>query len=75
MKIIETSRPRTSKQGQNENSAFRFLICCVILTAIIFGLIHAVVHFTGPQGRVARDAARSAMTPTSARPPSRLLWL
>ena len=33
-----------SPNAQHEEPAFQFLIFCVVLAAMIFGLVHAVIH-------------------------------
>jgi hypothetical protein len=41
----------------------------MVLTAVIFGLIHAIIYFTGPLGAAARAAAKLATTPASYKAP------
>ena len=41
------------------------LIFCVVLAAMIFGLVHAVVYFTDSTDAAARAAAKSAMAMTT----------
>lgn len=38
---------RSIEGGARRDANFEFLIVCVVLTAVIFGLINAVFHFTG----------------------------
>ena len=54
-----------SPNAQHEEPAFRFLIFCVVLAAMIFGLVHAVVYFTDSTDEAARAAAKSAMAMTT----------
>lgn len=61
---IESVRPTTRNYDRQENSAFRFLIFCLFLTAMIFGLIRAVTYFTDSTGTADRTAHTSATAPT-----------
>ena len=54
-----------SRNAQHEEPAFRFLIFCVVLAAMIFGLVHAVIYFTDFTDAAARAAAKSAMAMTT----------
>lgn len=65
VKNIERPEPPNSNHDRHENSAFRFIIFCVVLAAMIFGLIHTVIYFTEPRGAAAGQAAGSATPPTS----------
>ena len=40
---------------------FQFLIFCVALAAMIFGLVHALIYFTDSTDAAARVAVKSAM--------------
>ena len=50
-----------SPNAQHEEPAFQFLIFCVVLAAMIFGLVHAVIYFTDSRDAAARAAVKSAM--------------
>ena len=50
-----------SPNAQHEEPAFQFLIFCVVLAAMIFGLVHAVIYFTNSRDAAARAAVKSAM--------------
>ena len=50
-----------SPNAQHEEPAFQFLIFCVVLTAMIFGLVHALIYFTDSTDAAARVAVKSAM--------------
>ena len=54
-----------SPNAQHEEPAFQFLIFCVVLAAMIFGLVHAVIYFTDSTDAAARAAAKSAMAMTT----------
>jgi hypothetical protein len=54
-----------SPNAQHEEPAFRFLIFCVVLAAMIFGLLHAVTYFTDSTDAAARAAAKSVMVGTT----------
>ena len=56
-----------SSNAQHEEPAFGFLIFCVVLAAMIFGLVHAVIYFTDSPDAAARAAAKSAMAMTADR--------
>ena len=63
---IESSRPTTKNYDRRENSAFQFLIFCLFLTAMIFGLIRVVTYSTNSTDST--DAAdRTAHTSATAR--------
>ena len=64
MKNIERLKPPHSNHDRHDDSAFRFIIFCVVLAAMIFGLIHTVIYFTEPRGAAAGHAAES-LPPTS----------
>ena len=49
---IESSRSPVNNYDQQEKSAFQFLTMCVVLAAMIFGLIYAVTYFTNSTARV-----------------------
>ena len=51
-----------SSNAQHEEPAFQFLIFCVVLAAMIFGLVHAVIYFTNSTDAAARAAALMART-------------
>ena len=69
-KSIERPSRLTRNDDQRERkSDFEFIILCMVLTAVIFGLIHAVIYFTDPTGTAARTAAKSATTPASHKAP------
>lgn len=65
---LESSRPPVKNYDQHEKSAFRFLTICVVLAAMIFGLIHAVIYFTEPTDAAARGGAKSGTARTAERP-------
>ena len=50
-----------SPNSQHEEPAFQFLIFCVVLAAMIFELVHAVIYFTNSRDAAARAAVKSAM--------------
>ena len=54
-----------SLNAQHEELAFQFLIFCVVLAAMLFGLIHAVIYFTDSTGAAARDVAKSVTATTT----------
>jgi hypothetical protein len=54
-----------SPNTQHEEPAFRLLIFCVVLAAMIFGLVHVVIYFTDSTDAAARAAAKSAMVMTT----------
>lgn len=63
-------RPSQLTRNDDEiKSDFGFIILCMVLTAVIFGLIHAIIYFTGPMGAAARAAAKLATTPASYKAP------
>lgn len=62
---LESSRPPVKNYDQHEKSAFRFLTICVVLAAMIFGLVHAVVYLTDSTDAAARAAAKSVMARTT----------
>lgn len=55
------SRP-TRRDNQRE-SDFEFLIVCIVLTAMIFGAIHAVAYFTDSSRAAGGISAESAIAP------------
>lgn len=65
---IESSGPTTNNYDRRENSAFRFLIFCLFLTAMIFGLIRVVTYSTDSTGAADRTAHTSATARTSDKP-------
>ena len=54
-----------STNAQHEERAFQFLIFCVVLATMIFGLVHAVIYFTNSTDAAARASAKSAMAMTT----------
>ena len=62
---IESSRPPVKNYDRHEKSALRFLTICVVLAAMIFGLIHAVTYFTDSTGAADRTAHASATARTN----------
>ena len=55
----ESDRPLIQNHDQHEKRGFQFLALCVILTAMIFILINAVVYFTDQTGATPRDTETS----------------
>lgn len=62
---IESPGLPVRNYAQHEESAFRFVIFCVVLAAMIFGLVHAVVYLTDSTDAAARAAAKSVMARTT----------
>ena len=59
---IESSRSPVNNYDQQEKSAFQFLTMCVVLAAMIFGLIHAVTYFTNSTGAGTAHTSATART-------------
>jgi hypothetical protein len=58
---IEGGTRRDDQRGTK--SDFEFLVLCFVLTAVIFGLIHALVYFTDSSNAAGRISAESVMAP------------
>ena len=54
---------RPTRRDNQRESDFEFLILCIVLTAMIFGVIHAVVYFTDSSSAAGGISAESAMAP------------
>jgi hypothetical protein len=54
-------RPTRRDHQRGTKSDFEFIILCIVLTAVIFGLIHAVVYFTDSSSAVGGISAESVM--------------
>jgi hypothetical protein len=52
---------RPTRHDNQRESDFEFLILCIVLTAMIFGAIHALVYFTNSSSAVGGISAESAM--------------
>ena len=52
---------RPTRRDNQRESDFEFLILCIVLTAMIFGVIHAVLYFTDSSSAVGGISAESAM--------------
>ena len=52
---------RPTKRDNQRASDFEFLKLCIVLTAMIFGAIHALVYFTNSSSAVGGISAESAM--------------
>ena len=56
-------RPTRRDDQRATKSDFEFLVLCFVLTAVIFGLIHAVVYFTGSSKAAGGISVESVMAP------------
>ena len=63
--IERPSRPTRSDDRGEKKADFEFIILCMVLTAMIFALIHAVIFMTDPTGAAGRTAAKSSTVQTS----------
>lgn len=52
----ESDRPVTQNSNHYERWSLQFLAFCLILTAMLFILIDAVVYFTAPTGKALGSA-------------------
>jgi hypothetical protein len=63
-KGARAGRRPTRRDNQRETkSDFEFIILCIVLTAMIFGVIHAVVYFTDSSSAAGGISTESAMAP------------
>ena len=56
-------QPTRRDDQRGTKSDFEFLVLCFVLTAVIFGLIHALVYFTDSSNAAGRISAESVMAP------------
>ena len=55
----ESDRPPVQNSDQYEKRGLQFLALCLILTAMLFILIDAIVYFTAPTGATPRGRETS----------------
>ena len=65
---LKSSGPPVKNDDQREKRALKFLAVCVLVTATMFGLIHAVIHLTDPTRAAADSTAKSGTSRRAHKP-------